>query len=346
MPYKRRNEPCACGSGLKYKYCCWPLDDALDVRSSSSICLFVGNGLTKDLAACCLQGEAPVDPSRPLALFAANAQLYDWFVDRLPDVRQLLQSRDWMLHDNFEAIRAYYADYAEDVRIKCQLRRFLALAYTELQLLLERKSYREWRWTRWLSSNSRQIRGAVSLNYDLVLEGALSDAQIQHHRVAASNEYGGIPVIKPHGSIDFDVEFAVGKTERRVFLRVQNIEQIWTTFTEMNDDDGKVCALARADWRIPRVEADIVPPGIVTEQTQLRWVREGYEAFRRLVATVDSLVIVGFSFGPSDRDEFRAMMRCVRGRALPVHIIDPEPRLELVEFLRDNGNVPKPHPYV
>jgi hypothetical protein len=67
-------------------------------------------------------------------------------------------------------------------------------------------------------------------------------------------------------------------------------------------------------------------------QIHLRWVRQGYEAVKKMAKTVDNFIIVGISYQPCDRLEINSIVD-----AVPINtttkLVNLVPNLDLVKKL-------------
>ena len=237
--------------------------------------LLVGNGFTLDFVA-----PLGLNSSFPLKNFnSLDIQYEIEFMSHLPHIKEKLLNSD--LHD-FEAIKNYvdtFKNIEEDYQMKSQtgqyellqdikyriatdshvqLRRFLAMAYSVLQLKIDGADMNSWKWAEWLHQNNSKLTFAISLNYDLVLENALYLAGAPFYRVGTDEEFRRIPLIKPHGSIDFDLpsNFIGGNFNP------------WGISASLNDAQ-LVQVIPKAKWLIPRLEADIISPSLHNIQAHI-----------------------------------------------------------------------------
>src|SRR5690606_36665142 len=104
-----------------------------------------------------------------------------------------------------EAIRTYLESYPINSLQDCQVRRFLAISYSKLQQEIDKIDNFDWRWLNWFKEHNNQIVFAISFNYDLLLENTLKDLNVLYFRTSTTEPNLGIPIFKPHGSIDFEL---------------------------------------------------------------------------------------------------------------------------------------------
>ncbi|PFZ73686.1 hypothetical protein COL72_08415 [Bacillus toyonensis] len=280
--------------------------------------LLVGNGFTVDFAI-----QHNLDSSSPLKNFDNLNVNYAEFIDYLPTLKNKLLGQDI---SDFEAIKDYLLQHKTNSHEECELRRFLAIAYSHFQLQLNQYDMSNWKWVKWLQQNKLGLSCAISLNYDVVLENALTLIGASYSRIGTNERPGKIPVLKPHGSIDFDL------SENFISCPIQ---ERWGMMTNLNDA-GLVNVIPKSDWLLPRIEADIIPPSINNIQRNLSWVNEMFNVYDSKAKKLDALVIVGSSYWDVDRAEIDFFLEKLPKTAI-VYIANPEPHKELIKKLSALG---------
>ncbi|USK33058.1 hypothetical protein LIT25_21305 [Bacillus sp. F19] len=274
--------------------------------------ILVGNGFTLDYSI-----PRELHSSYPLSTFRSSKISYKDFINKLPDVKKDLLQQKGSSH--FNRISDYIDKNWSDANKNCQLRRFLALAYSTFQLTLDNHDINEWRWTDWLRENKENLVCAISFNYDLVLENAFRAADTSFYRVGTNEDIGNIPILKPHGSLDFDLPDKIISCP---------IEQRWNISTKLNDAQY-VQTIPKSDWLIPRMEADIIPPSLHNIQLRLSWIQKMFNIYLEQVRQMDSFVIVGSSYWGVDRNEIDFFLKNLK-KGSKVYIIDPNPNIDLI----------------
>jgi hypothetical protein len=204
---------------------------------------------------------------------------------------------------------------------------FLAYAYTEQYLSVARYVTKDWRWYEWVVRHRQYIAGAVSFNYDLTLEHLLDLAGvrltrhgIQHRR--GGDDLDGIPVIKPHGSIDFGNAWV--PSHAGVKFMNSDLPQTTLTAKQML---GK------------RTEVNLVLPGQLSDMRGLRWVDASYREFERLGHSFTHGVFIGVSCWDVDRPELEDITDAFAPDARLI-IANPRPE-ELEAMMRARGRNPE-----
>jgi hypothetical protein len=306
----------------------------------SRICLLVGNGFSKDLVR---NLNLQTDPSSPLTSFNNPNINFDKFIEKLPLVKNELLP---LLNDgikDFDAINIYLENAkieGEEAfnRKECQLRRFLALAFSEFQVDIEKHNFSNWKWLSWLKKHNKNMVCMISFNYDLILEKAIKQSEKKFRRVGVREEKMGIPIIKPHGSIDFEIPHHNLKLDD---------ETIWsTTFTGkqfFQDGKGYIEAVPYENWFKPRLQPDLIPPSQYNYNKHLDWVKDGFSTFEQVASNggVDTFVIVGHSYSEVDREEIEDYIKCLTKRS-EFYIVNPNNKCEnvqqLITFIKKQGH--------
>lgn len=299
--------------------------------------LLVGNGFTLDY--CKPHG---LDSSSPLKNFK-NIDIHysNDFMMHLPNVKsKLIDSNlnDYCAIQNYinsfkhieEEFRYHkqkknysvFKDpkYSVAMQLHVELRRFIAMAYSVLQLkLAQYDDIRNWKWVEWFIRNRDLLKFCISFNYDLVLEESLDTAQIKYYRVGTNETIRQIPVIKPHGSIDFDLN--------NLYILNNGSDYFWNLVATLNDT-AAVEIIPKAKWLNPRNEADIILPSLHNFQIELSWIRRMFDQYLIFVKNLEAFVIIGCSYGEVDRPEIDFFLQHLNKDSI-VYVIDPDPKVEL-----------------
>ncbi|PFR90688.1 hypothetical protein [Priestia megaterium] len=303
--------------------------------------LLVGNGFTLDF----IQPKG-LHSSFPLKNFNnINISYNPDFMENIPDIKSKLLGSD--LND-FDAIKNYVELFKEDEEeyfkrtsdfdyidtedpkykrasnLHVQLRRFIAMAYSVLQNKIDEHDMSDWKWIKWLDEHKAKLAFAISLNYDVVLENSLLLAKANFYRVGTDEFYRPIPLIKPHGSIDFDLP-----------SDMIDADNPWSVEATLNDGQY-VRTLPKSEWLNPRIEADIIVPSLHNIQRHLSWVRKMFDQYSEVAQQLDSLVIVGCSYWDVDRAEIDFFLERLNRRT-KVYIVDPFPNKDLVKKIQGLG---------
>lgn len=280
--------------------------------------MIVGNGFSIDLTTL-LKSSFNCDTSAPLREFSSVHISYEKFINDFPAIKKELYNKT----NDFNAINNFLINNYRDPNKLCQLRRFLALSYAYLQKHLEKNEliFRNWKWTNWIKSNKSLFEFAISFNYDRNLEKSLDIATIPYHRIGTNEPKRNLPLLKPHGSMDFDLPNSA--------IKADNILDVTT---ELNDFNGHVQVLPRSKWLNHRHEADLVPPSSFNIQTRLSWIQEMFKKYKYLSKRIEHLIIVGLSYWGVDRPEIDYFLNHLN-KNTTVYIMNPYPSSDLINKL-------------
>jgi len=284
--------------------------------------VLVGNGLTLDLVS-----SLGIDTSSPLQHFNHSKINYSNFIDHLPAIKSELMVASSLT--DFDAITYYVQKNKDNPDKDCQLRRFLSISYSQLQNVVDNfeDKIKKWKWTQWFKENKKSCQLAISLNYDLALERSLYYANISYRRIGTDEPLGKVPILKPHGSIDFDLpDYAI----------YCPIEQRWGVTTSLNDAQY-VKTIPKADWLLPRMEADLIPPSMHNIQRGLSWINEMFNIYTMQAGKINALIIVGISYWEVDRPEIDFFLRRLNSKA-KIFIMNKTPNPKLLQKIESLGH--------
>ncbi|RKL66587.1 hypothetical protein CR203_14975 [Salipaludibacillus neizhouensis] len=275
--------------------------------------MLIGNGFTIDFGS-----RYGLNPSAPLSHFGKRNLSYEKYIHKLPYIQNELFQLAQYEPNEYEAIERFMNSRNYNWDKDCQLRRFLSLSYASFQIYADSKNIVNWKWTKWLQQNYKDLIFVVSFNYDLVFEKALETSNIHFFRTGSLENQTGIPIFKPHGSIDFETNTSEYSVEDR-----------WQ-MTTLLQDNGKVTTVPKEDWLEPRLEADIIPPHKDNYQRILSWVKNGIDQFNTRGKDINLLIIVGHSYGEADRQEVDQYLVSLKPDT-KIIIVDPKPNPDLLK---------------
>lgn len=342
-----RNADCPCGSGVKYKKCC---ELYKDNYRNKNICLLVGNGFTTSFINS--SNIKNINSAKPLTSFDCEEISYSSF-DLVPQIKDELLPMANSFKNHYDAIQKYISDckdysniinntqlsYQDIMQIEiektikyCNLRRFLAMSYSFLQFKLDEafddKRVNKWLWLNWFE-NVNNLKFVISFNYDLVLENTLNFLGMSFKRIGSCEERNslGIPIIKPHGSIDFDLSKCL----------VANDNILWANAFDLCQTDSVVDIVERRKLTRCRVQADIIPPLQENNHISLDWVKKGFEFISENASKIDVFIIAGFSYSEADRKEMNCFIDNIVDKSIEFIIVNPERVLELENYSINKG---------
>lgn len=291
-------------------------------QDSRSIALIVGNGLTIDfLSSHTSNGLDIWHPGRPVTWNIHSPEDPSTKLIDRPDFSWLKrgvlaaveEDPQW---SDFEKIRRGFdlcasgdADRRPYLEQAC---RFLAESYVYFHQMSDHLLDDTWRWIAWLRATSSSLRFAVSFNYDLVLERALSRAGIPSGRIGIADE-SGLPILKPHGSIDF------------VTSAVPNYPSI-----RVMGSDFPQRRLERDELTKYRAECNLVLPLQESHLRHHQSVIPGFDLWSQIAPSLTHVIIAGLSYWDVDRPEIDTLLDGL-APGTTVTIVNPIPPPSLVE---------------
>lgn len=303
--------------------------------------LLVGNGFTLDYIK-----EKGYDSSYPLQNFKSPDIQYNYdFMSHIPSIQKLISLNtevDFLAleqfmtpikmleeeHDRLPNRLQYSRDldpkYMKAIKNHIELRRFIAMSYSALQIEVDKYNFATWKWHNWLNINSHKLTIAISFNYDLILENSLDASGTIIYRVGTNEFPRGIPILKPHGSLDFDAPD-----------HLLQADSPWDITAKLNDGQ-MVKALPKHEWLNARLEADIIVPSLHNVQLHLSWVDKMYKKYAEQAEEIEAMVIVGCSYWDVDRPEIDKLLGQLNKRT-KVFIIDPKPNKDLIKKIQSLG---------
>ncbi|HYU54288.1 MAG TPA: hypothetical protein VEK37_15150 [Gemmatimonadaceae bacterium] len=203
---------------------------------------------------------------------------------------------------------------------------------------MDASDIRGWPWHDWINRNRHHLIGALSVNYDLVLERSLYWNRIPFFYPGTDGKpvrlpsrgirfEKALPLAKPHGSSNFGS-----------LLRISPVGYPLPTHTWAGNAALRI--LRDAELLQARDLADIVTPGEWNVFPQyLTWAQMMHRAFRQVLRASNTLVIIGFSLGTADQEEFKEVLSSLT-RDHHVVVADPIPSRALLEYLDGRGITP------
>lgn len=204
----------------------------------------------------------------------------------------------------------------EKAALEEEMRHFLAIAYSHFQLHVDSHDIEGWSWLTWLRKSKRALVYIISFNYDLVLERALDKSGVQFRRFGVRKENTGILMLKPHGSIDFDVE----GINMPVGYPLENVA---------SKNNFPLRCLDESELLQPRTEVDIVLPKEYSPYLDFQWVGPGYKCFNEIGFSLTQCIFAGLSYWECDRQEIDFLLESL-APDVELIVANPKPPTEFL----------------
>lgn len=243
-----------------------------------------------------------------------------------------------LLTDNFDKIiesmkngeiNNYQQTWIWASTIECELRQFIVLIYTKYQQYLDNvsdnynnKIFKSWQWYIWIKENFENLLCVYTFNYDMIFEKILESLSIKYKRIGLINEKEGFPIIKNHGSIDFDS--CIGNFTSSINRRNLNADK-YININRLVDTDVTFSINKIEELNKLRMYPDIVLPTQYSYQLDLKWVKKGLNYYKHVSDEIDCFVIVGFSYWDVDEKEFNLFIdNLSKGKVIDFYIVNPK----------------------
>ena len=328
------NSKCLCGSNRKVKDCCLKVLEKLNINQSNNICLVIGNGFNisarnhlKNIGE-----ELNIDTSDFFNWKFKSISSNEKLIDDFPILKRNLgqvgfgKSFEKVQELNNYANSLIQSDYKyEEANILiCELKYYIDIAFSYFQMEFDKKDISQWVWIKVLKLIKDKLSYIVSFNYELVLETALDNADISYKRVGLSEEKHGIGILKPHGSIDFDIR----GVDTPLTIPINSYK---------DRNNMPIKKIKKSNLISRRCECDIILPLEESYQKDYQWIKPGYNELNRYGDKIDNLIICGMSYWECDRAEIDYILDSINKDAF-ITIVNKSVNDELMEkiYLRFN----------
>lgn len=248
-------------------------------------------------------------------------------LDQLPTLKKLKATFHHL--DDFEVFKKL--QNFEDCEKACidthkgliEARHYLTIAFSKLASLQIQDFNKDWGWFKWLSIHKENLSCAFSLNYDLLLEHCFDELRILYTYHETLGNHYGIPLCKPHGSVNFEMK----GIEVPTFYPIKN----WCDLNDMpiykiqNDDLLKV-----------RIEPLCIAPNESNKYLEHQWVTSVKSSFLAQLNQCTHCMFIGISYFECDRPELDEIVNALPENS-EIIIVNPDPS---AEFIASIGNRP------
>lgn len=292
--------------------------------------IIVGNGFSKDLRNNYMDTLRDWDTSKPLSWKIEDPthkdvpllQTLSRLNSAISEAKERLQSAS-----DFELIN-YVADQAqstpEDLEkglLRTEIYIFLSLAYSNFDIAVNALDTNLWKWQKFLNANKSNIIGAVSFNYDLILERTLRKLGLQIYAYGVQEQPKGLFVGKPHGSIDYEV----GQGTISMPVQIPPTNAVYRNDTSLK-------RLHYLELQVPRIQCELVPPLEASMIRNFQWVAPIFSWIKSVSQNITRCIIIGISYSLPDRPEIDEILDSLNNKT-EVIIANPHPPDDLKKAL-------------
>lgn len=171
-------------------------------------------------------------------------------------------------------------------------RHFLTIAFSMYSQRQRELFSTDWAWFRWLKLHRDEITAAFSLNYDLLLETALDRLNREYYSLQVNHHGYGIPLVKPHGSVDFEI------TPNSICYTPN---YPLNNFVDLNDTG--IIKLEEHELMSPRRQALCIVPNEANKYASYQWVAPANQLFEGKLKDSEYCLFIGISYFECDRAE-------------------------------------------
>lgn len=176
-------------------------------------------------------------------------------------------------------------------------RHFLTIAFSMYSQKQRELFSTDWSWFRWLKLHRDEITSAFSLNYDLLLETVLDHLNLEYYSLQENHHGYGIPLVKPHGSVDFEI------TPNSISYLPQ---YPLTTFCDLNDT--RIIRLEEHELISPRRQPLCIVPNEANKYSSYQWVAPANQWFEGKLKGTNYCLFIGISYFECDRPEINKIV--------------------------------------
>ena len=245
-------------------------------------------------------------------------------IELLPNLNALKLSLD---AENDFKIFEYLQDasYCEKIGIdqdQCfiEARHYLTIAFSHLTVEQNRQFDIEWSWYKWLQKHRDNIVGALSLNYDLLLEQCLMGLKLPFDSCQVNGHGNGIILSKPHGSVDFEILGIQCPVDYPLRGRIDLNN---TPIYRLNSDK----------LLYPRTQPLCIVPNENNKYLDFQWVTNANRKFQTDLSECTHCLIVGISYFECDRPEIDEILSKVPS-SCEIIVANPNPPEDMLTKLK------------
>jgi hypothetical protein len=200
-----------------------------------------------------------------------------------------------------------------------EARHYLTIAFSKLAYLQLQEFDNNWGWYKWMERHRENLSCVFSLNYDLLVENCLDRLGIYYTYYESQGNHYGIPVAKPHGSVNFEMKGIVAPTVYPI--------RAWCTMNDM-----PMFKIENKDLLKPRLEPLCITPNEANKYLDHQWVTPIKDSFLDRVKDCTHCIFIGISYFECDRPELDEIVKSIPMKS-QIIVANPDPSPEFIETL-------------
>ncbi|NUU98989.1 hypothetical protein XO12_02290 [Marinitoga sp. 1154] len=214
--------------------------------------------------------------------------------------------------------------------LRNEIEHYFSFAFSTFQRIIEKyqKEIECWSYFKWINKNKKSIKFIISFNYDLIIELLLKKNKIEYHSFGIEGEsLTGIPLLKPHGSVDYEVS-----------NNAININKLkYPLDNAFTWNDTPLIRIDRNELFKVRKISPYVLPSEYSQISNYQWIKPGYADFKTKIKNVDTVYLIGHSYSEFDKNELLQNIIIHIKPNTKVVIVNPKPNNDLIKDLKNNG---------
>lgn len=265
------------------------------------------------------------DSQQPISWNIKCPERDDLLLDNLPNFKRFIEAfPDISDFDVFLQLQNNTICKSLNINQKdCQIeaRHYMTIAFSNYTTEQINKFSKDWAWFRWLKLHRENLNCAFSLNYDLLLEKCFDDMNLLYNSFQINGNNYGIPFVKPHGSVDFEVSGIVAPVS---YPLNGTIDLNNTPIRRLNPNE----------LLYPRTQPLCIIPNEENKYLNFQWVRNAKDAFNKELHSCTHCIFIGISYFECDRPEIDDVVNSLP-RTTEIIIANPKPPPEFLNKLAD-----------
>ncbi|WP_447830030.1 hypothetical protein [Aeromonas salmonicida] len=247
-------------------------------------------------------------------------------INLLPNLKKLkcsLQGEDDFTGFKYLQDSAYCERFSiNQERCLIEARHYITIAFSYLSTQQKNRFDIDWSWYKWLDKHRDNIVGALSLNYDLLLENCFDRLRLPFHSGQMNGHGNGIVLYKPHGSVDFEI-WGISMPKGYPLRGI----------AEMNNTP--IIRLGADMLLSPRTQPLCIVPNENNKYKffDFQWITPTNNEFLQSLRKCTHCVIVGISYFECDRPEIDEVLSHIP-KSCEIIIANPNPPAEMIAKLK------------
>lgn len=207
--------------------------------------------------------------------------------------------------------------------VALEARHYLTIAFSHYanEQIAKLEQCKDWPWYNWIKFHKENVMCAFSLNYDLLLESVFDEVSVQYFSLQVNHHGHGIPLVKPHGSVNFEIHPNSISYKPTYPL---------TSFVDLNNTP--IIRLESDNLIYPRYQPLCIVPNESNKYSKYQWVKPANDWFNSEIENCTHCIFIGISYFECDRPELDAILDSIPANA-EIIVANPHPPDEFMEKL-------------